>query len=263
MLTSERREKLKSYIMEYKTAAVTDVAKLFGVSSETIRRDFAVLEKQGILKRSYGGATMNDRKISAMNTKSRSLIVTDKKRLIVERTLPYIHPHDCIFIDHSTTAATLCERIKEMPLTVVTNSLLVVNALADSPTIKLNCTGGRFQDFHKAFLGVSALEYIRKHKVDKAFVSCRTVNREDGLHDSSESESELRRCVIESASSTFLLVDNSKLNRSSFITTAPMEQVDYLITDKELSSEWYELSTRLGFRIIDRDQHDEAEELDP
>ena len=257
MLTSERREKIKEYIAEYRTASVSDLAALYGVSTETIRRDFAELEKQGILRRSYGGALFNDRMTTCINGTARSGIIRSKKQQIVNRITNYIHPHDCIFIDHSTTAATLCELIKDIPLTVVTNSLLVINALIDSPSIKLNCTGGIYEDFHKAFLGASTLDYIRRHKLHKAFISCRTLNRNGGLYDSSEAESELRKCVIENAHTTFLMVDNTKIDRYSFVLTAPLTNINFLVTNNELSPEWHDLSNEFGFTIIDHDTHTE------
>lgn len=255
MLTSERREKIKEYITEYRTASVGDLAAIYNVSTETIRRDFAELEKQGLIRRSYGGAILNDRMTSFINSKARTGIIRSKKQQIVSRITSHIHPHDCIFIDHSTTAATLCELIKELPLTVVTNSLLVINAFTDSPNIKLNCTGGIYEDFHKAFLGASTLDYIRRHKLDKAFISCRTINRNGGLYDSSEAESELRKCVIENARTTFLMVDNTKIDRYSFVHTAPLTNINFLVTNNELPPEWHDLSNEFGFTIIDHDEH--------
>lgn len=254
MLASERRERIKEHIIEHRTATAKDLAEIYNVSHETIRRDFAALEKEGLLVRSYGGATVKQRVMSSLfSTVERTGLVRNKKRIIVERVLPYIRPNDCIFIDHSTTAATLCEVIRQMPLTVVTNSLLVINSLANVPKINLNCTGGNYNGFHNAFFGASTLDYIRSHKVDKAFISCRTVHLDGGLFDNSELESELRRCVIQNASSTFLLVDNSKIDRFSFVTTAPIDAVGYMVTDIEISSEWHKLSEGHGIKIIDTD----------
>jgi DeoR/GlpR family transcriptional regulator of sugar metabolism len=254
LLVSERRERIKEYLIEHRTATAKALATMYNVSHETIRRDFAELEKEGFLTRSYGGASVNQRVMSSLfSTADRTRIVRSKKRTIVERVFPYLRPNDCIFIDHSTTAATLCEVIRHIPLTVVTNSLLVINSLANAPKINLNCTGGNYNSFHNAFFGPSTLDYIRSHKVDKAFVSCRTVHLDGGLFDNSELESELRYCVIQNASSTFLLVDNSKINRFSFVATAPIDAVDYMVTDEEVPSEWHNLSENLGMTIIDKD----------
>ena len=104
MMTAQRREELKKYMLEHKSASVLDMAQRFQVSGQTIRRDFEALEKEGFLLRSYGGAMVKDRKTAFVPNTVKSELFVDEKKVICRRAAEQICPNDCIFIDHSTTA---------------------------------------------------------------------------------------------------------------------------------------------------------------
>ena len=123
MLSFQRREEIKRLLLQQKSVTVGEIARKFQVSDETIRRDLAVLCNEGFCTKTYGGASLSVR--SASTTASsikKNLRVAEKKR-IAEIAATQIKPKDCIFLDHSTTAAELCTEIRSLELTVVTNSL--------------------------------------------------------------------------------------------------------------------------------------------
>ena len=100
-MTAQRREELKKYMLEHKSASVLDMAQRFQVSGQTIRRDFEALEKEGFLLRSYGGAMVKDRKTDFVPNTVKSELFVDEKKAICRRAVSQIYPNDCIFIDHS------------------------------------------------------------------------------------------------------------------------------------------------------------------
>lgn len=115
MMTAQRRSELKKYMLEHKSASVLEMARRFSVSGQTIRRDFEVLENEGFLLRSYGGAMVKDRKTVTEPNQVKSALFVDEKRAICRLAATRIYPNDCIFIDHSTTALALCPEIRRMP----------------------------------------------------------------------------------------------------------------------------------------------------
>lgn len=251
MMTAQRREELKRYMLAHKSASVPEMAKRFQVSGQTIRRDFEALEKEGFLLRSYGGAIVKDRKAAYVPNDVKSELFVDEKKIICRRAAELIHPNDCIFIDHSTTALELCDEIRQLPLTVVTNSYRVIGRLSGCSNIQLICTGGTFHGGIEGFTGLETMRYLQQHCVDKAFLSCRAIDPLRGVNDSYETIANVRQTVIENADSSILLVDHTKFGKSGFITVCQLDKLDYVITDQPLDQEWRKLFRENHVRFLD------------
>lgn len=245
---------MKRYLLEHKNATVPDMARHFSVSGQTIRRDFEVLESEGFLLRSYGGAILLERKTNGVSNQVKREMFVDEKQLICSRAVPFIRPNDCIYIDHSTTALNLCSFIKNMPLTVVTNSLRVITELASSETVRVISTSGRYYNEFEGFFGSETLSYLRQHCMDKAFLSCRSVDANRGPNDSDEVTASVRQKAIENSDEVFMLVDHTKLDRSSFTTICGFSDIDYFITDRPLSDEWKQRLSEYDVTFLDAEQ---------
>lgn len=238
MISAERREKIKTVLLEKKSITVAEMAELFEVSTETIRRDFESLNKEGFLVKSYGGATLAFRKKQGVSQHVKSSILVDVKKRLAKRAARLVKPNDCIFLDHSTTVYEMCDELIHMPLTVMTNSLAVMNRFADCPGIKLVAPGGNFDTVNQAFFGLEAVGYLQRHCVDKAFLSCRTLDIKRGLNDAEEMIADMRRNIVENADFTCLLSDHTKFNRTAFIQTCDFQEIDCLVTDWKLDDIW-------------------------
>ena len=251
MMTAQRREELKKYLLEHKSASVLEMSRLFQVSGQTIRRDFEALEKEGFLLRSYGGAVIKDRKTDFVPNTVKSELFVDEKKAICRRAASLICPNDCIFIDHSTTALALCDEIRQIPLTVVTNSYRVIGQLAGCMNIQLVCTGGTYQGGIEGFSGLETVRYLQQHCVDKAFLSCRAIDPQRGVNDAYETIANVRQTVVENADSVYLLADHTKFGKSGFITVCGIDQLDYVITDSPLDREWKKIFAAAKVRVLD------------
>lgn len=251
MMTAQRREELKKYMLEHKSASVLDMAQRFQVSGQTIRRDFEALEKEGFLLRSYGGAMVKDRKADFVPNTVKSELFVDEKKTICRRAAAQIYPNDCIFIDHSTTALALCDEIRQMPLTVVTNSFRVIDQLSDCVNIQLVCTGGTYQSGIEGFSGLETVRYLQQHCVDKAFLSCRAIDPQRGVNDTGDTTANVRQTVIENADCVYLLADHTKFGKSGFITVCGIDRLDFVITDQPLDREWKKLFSENGVTVLD------------
>ncbi len=238
MLFVNRREQIKQQLLEHKTVAVNDLTELFNVSSETIRRDFAVLEKEGFLQKTHGGAVIRSRSTPLIDSnKSMSLFVQEKRR-IASQAVSLLKNNDCIFLDHSTTCYYISEALRDLTLTVVTNSLFIQSKLMDKPNINLVATGGTFGRNDSAFFGINAINSLKNYRLDKTFMSARALDISAGMSDFSDNESELHRTAISVAREVILVADHTKFDKSAFVYVAEFDEIDFVITDAVLSDEW-------------------------
>lgn len=251
MLAIERLNAIKDLIRQQKSVLVSDLAPRFQVTEETIRRDLKRLEDEGIATRVYGGAYCTEGVQNDMNVTLRETILVDDKRLIAERCLPFIANGDSIYLDASTTVLQLAMLLSRYTLTVITNSLKVVECLAPYREIRLTMVGGVLHHTSMSFLGQSADATLAGYYVDKAFVSCRSLSLENGITDSNEDQSAIRRLAIKRSDRTFLLADHTKFGHTSFSKVADYDDIDAVITDRPLSRQWIDALRARGAAVVD------------
>ena len=238
MLSALRRDQIKRILLENGSITVTDMSRRFSVSAETIRRDLDILQNEGILEKTYGGAVLRSRVSPSIQHETLENIFVESKKLIAGICKKYIHNNDCIFLDHSTTALHICDAINDLRLTVMTNSLKILNYFAENPNINLVSTGGSLLISEYGFFGRAAVKYMSDFHVDKAFVSCASLNIDRGIGDKNEETSELRLKAIRNANEVYLIADHTKFNKVAFVKTCDISEVDYVITDFQPQPEW-------------------------
>ncbi|OGO82149.1 MAG: DeoR family transcriptional regulator [Clostridiales bacterium GWC2_40_7] len=251
MLSVERKAQIKDIVMEKKSVTVTDLAKKFNVTEETIRRDLKSLEENGVLNRTYGGAYIVDGVINDIKASIRETIFNESKTNIAKISAELINHGDSIFLDSSTTACFICNEIPNKRLTVITNSLLAVNRLKDNPNISLIAIGGAFNSTRMSFEGKSAILALERYFVDKAFLSCRSLSIEHGITDASEGSAEIRQLMLDHAKEVYLVADNTKFGKTSFVTIGNFDKIKAVIVDQTLSSEWHSFFEKKNIKLYE------------
>ncbi|MNC25396.1 Glucitol operon repressor [compost metagenome] len=239
MRAFERRELIINKLYRNKKVHVADLAQDFDVSEETIRRDLEKLDKEGIAKKSYGGAILNAHTNEDPSYSHRHAVNIEAKRAIAESVLDLINDGDSLMTDTSSTAFEALKKITEAKknLTIITNSLVVLSEFQHSGH-KLISTGGVLGAETNSFVGPSASHTIQRYNVDAALFSCKALSMTGGLSDSNEAESELKILMRQQASKAILLADHSKFDRIAFIKLFGFDEIDYLVTDGKPSDEW-------------------------
>jgi DeoR/GlpR family transcriptional regulator of sugar metabolism len=251
MLAIDRRKKIMGILTDKKSVMVPELSKMFNITEETVRRDLEKLEKEGILKRTYGGAVLNENINEDIPIKIREGINIDKKRTIGEKVAEYIEDGDSIVLDSSTTALQVAKNIKlKKNITVITNSVKVILELSDVKGFKIISTGGTLRENAMSFVGHLAESTIKNYNIDKSIISCKGLNRNKGITESNEMEAEIKKSMIEVAGKVFLIADHSKFDRVSFIKMLDYEDIDIIFTDERLNYEWEQFFTSKDIEII-------------
>ncbi len=249
MLAISRRNAIKEQLNAQKSVTIAELAEKLNVTRETIRRDLRSMQENGELIRTHGGAYILDGVQNSIDISMRQVIKTDEKKVMAQKCMELIKPSDSIFLDGSTSAWFIAQRIHNMSLTVVTTSLKIANMLSNSSSISLVLIGGVFSQKSMSFIGERADQALSQYYMDKAFVSCRSVSLEHGVTDSSDSDAAIHRLALRHSSLKYLVMDQSKIGKTSFSFVCDLKNVDGLVCNCELSKKWTEELAAMGVRF--------------
>ena len=238
MLAIARKNVIREQLLENKSVRIADLADLLQVTNETIRRDLQAMEKNGELIRTHGGAYILDGVQNDLDLSTRQSLRTAEKEIIAQKCSSLIQNGDYIFLDASNTAWYIAKSIMHRKVTVLTNSLEIVNLLSSSSFPRLFIIGGEYEASTRSFNGNGAIRNLESYYTDKAFVSCRSVSMESGLTDTNDAHAMFHRLVLDHSHEKYLAIDNSKLNRSSFSEVAPVSILNGIIMDSPFPEDW-------------------------
>lgn len=251
MLAIERRNEIENLIRENKSVLVVDLAKRFDVTTETIRSDLERLEAKGVLKRTYGGATVVEEDPEP-TFNERSTVNFSGKEKIGQKAAELINDGETIFIDASTSSLHLAKYIKtKRSLTVITNAAKVVEELAVCEHITVICVGGKLKSRNMSFVGRVTENGIREHySANKVFFSCKGLSAAKGLTDQSDAEADVKKAMIDMAEKCIFLCDYQKFDRIGISEITRLDNVDIIITDEKPSDEWYDEFNKNNVELI-------------
>lgn len=252
MLAVERRSKIEQIIIKNKSVLVPELAKQFDVTTETIRSDLEKLEKQGVLVRTYGGATLVEAKDADMEIHERETVNFEGKQSIGKRAAEMINDGETIFLDASTSSLHVARNIKDKKgITVITNAEKVVMELAACPDIRVISTGGMLHQKNMSYIGRIVEDTIRStYFANKVFFSCRGVTLKRGLMESTEAEAQIKKAMIDCSESAIFLCDKKKLGRLGVPVISQISGINCFITDIKLDEEWNRALEESEVRLI-------------
>ncbi len=222
-----------------------------GVTEETIRRDLEKLENQEVLVRTHGGAvpiTDSSYELSLEKRKQTNLIAKEK---LAKAAADQILPGDTIFLDSSTTTFYIAKEIKKIKnITVISNSLRVINELANVENIKTIGVGGVVSN-NQSTVGYLAENSIKNNfYAVKFFFSSKGVSPEAGILESNELECAIKKQMLSNSNEKYYLCDSSKIGRVGFYKLTPIEQIDYFITEAKLDNRYIKIFNEFGIKYI-------------
>jgi DeoR family transcriptional regulator, fructose operon transcriptional repressor len=230
LMPTQRRQAILAEVRKASAVSAEDLAGMFGVSVETIRRDLRGLRDQGLLERVYGGA------LSVHSTEgtfaARSITHHDRKRALAALAASLVGPEDTIVIDIGTTALEVAKALPaDFRGRVLTNSVPVAMELSAREQIELLLSGGQVRPGDAACYGASADAFFAQVYADKAFLGSGGVHAEAGLTDYYPHEAAARRVMIAHAGASYVLADSSKLGTVAVHRVCALAQVTAIITD--------------------------------
>ncbi|MEU0567014.1 DeoR/GlpR family DNA-binding transcription regulator [Nonomuraea sp. NPDC005983] len=253
MLPAERHSRIEEALRSSRIVSTDDLAREFGVSAETIRRDFVLLERQGALARVHGGATSTLGRAAGEEAPfaERAESAAEAKKRIGRTAAALVRPGQTVVIDVGTTAVSMARALPhDFSGTVATCSLLVAAELAERPGIDVLVCGGRLRGGDLALSNSIAQAFFTDLHPDVAFLGSGGVDAAAGLTDYHLDEVAVRRVILRNAPLSYVLADSSKFGRVVRHRVAGVDEFAGFITEAEPPPEVHAAITSKGGVII-------------
>ena len=239
MLAIERKNEILAKLRAEQRVLVSELALHYNVTEETIRRDLDKLEKEGYATKTYGGAIWGNSTKTDLSYTIRNKTNVDAKNAIATLVCDLVEDGDHLMIDDCSTSLYIAKKLKEKKaLTVITNSVELVVELSGVEGWTIMLTGGRLKPESLALVGGQTQQSLAMFHVDKVIMSCKGIDLDAGVTDSSEFHSQTKQSMLRAAKKRILALDGSKFDKISFVNIAPLTAYDAVVTNVRPPLEW-------------------------
>lgn len=254
MPLQDRHEDILRILELRERVSVSELTDRLGVSEVTVRKDLSVLEEHGHLVRTRGGARLAQDRARLEPIERRLAARAGIKEAIATAASSLAREGETIYLDSGSTCLALARLVRNMDLRVVTNSLDVLEELADAESIVLHATGGSFRRDARSYIGPLAVDAVRRFHFDRAFVGTSGLTVEGVFSSQNAIESEVKRSVIGQTARTIVVTDSSKIGQTAFSIFARPEQVHMVVTDAGEAAR--ALADSAPFEVVFADQQE-------
>ncbi|MCG5212762.1 DeoR/GlpR family DNA-binding transcription regulator [Streptosporangium sp. KLBMP 9127] len=230
VFAAERRQRIIELVRANGAVSLRELAQAVRSSEVTVRRDLRALEAEGLLNRHHGGATLPGELSREPTHSQKAQVASAEKTAIADLAVSLVEDGDAIVIGPGTTTHEFARRLnRNTELAVVTNSLLVAQALANSPRVEVMLTGGTLRGSILALVGSAAEQSLSGLRVRRAFISGNGLTAERGLSTPNMQVASTDRALAAAAEEVVVLADHTKIGIDTMVQTVPT--FDHLVTD--------------------------------
>jgi DeoR family transcriptional regulator, fructose operon transcriptional repressor len=228
------------YVLALRSGSVdvSDLARRFDVTTETIRRDLSDMQERQLLRRVHGGAVPFERLDHEPMVDARDMLNAEEKLRIGREAIHEVPEHGSVIIDSGSTGQRFAEVFPvDRQVHVVTNSLITASTLARRGVAELTVLGGGVRTNTFAMVDGASAAAVRALRVDVLFISCDGLSFQRGLTTPYRDESLLKRAMIESSRRVVAMVDQSKFGNDQMFSYATLDEIDVLVTDTRVDDD--------------------------
>ncbi|MDH5606191.1 MAG: DeoR/GlpR family DNA-binding transcription regulator [Anaerolineae bacterium] len=249
-LKAERQNYIRQLVEQDGRVTVPELSEHFSVSGATIRRDLEELDGRGWVRRTHGGAVRAEKTGKEPPMLQRIEKGREEKQRIGLAASKMILDGETIFLGSGTTVLEIARSLrKDIKLTVITNSLPVVNQLAEWPNIDLVVIGGMLRQSEYSMVGHIAEQAVKEFRADRVFMGMHAVDAKHGFTNDYLPETMTDRAIMSIAPQVIVVADHRKFNKVSSVLVAPVNVADVIITDQGTSEEVIAELRELGLEV--------------
>jgi DeoR family transcriptional regulator, fructose operon transcriptional repressor len=250
-LQQHRQHEIYLLAMRDGSVDVSDLARLFDVTTETIRRDLSELQARQLVRRVHGGAVPLVRQHHEPMIEARDALYADQKLQIAHEAVRQIPDRGSIIIDSGSTGQRLADVFpQDRQVHVVTNSLGTALTLARRGVTELTVLGGGVRTNTLAMVDSTVVDAVRRLRVDVLFLSCDGLSLDRGLTTPYREEYMVKRAMVDAARWVVAIVDSSKFGNEQMYSHLAFDEVDVLVTDNQVNRDDVQRIEAHGVEVV-------------
>lgn len=247
----ERQEQLQQFVQRRQRATVSEISEQFGVSVATVRRDLDVLESQGGIQRFHGGAKAAKQAPPELPVLRRSEQRSDEKERIGRAAAEFIEDGDTVFLGSGTSVLEVAKHLHRCKnLTVITNSLLVLNELSKAPQITVVGLGGMLRHSEMSMIGHITELSLAEVRAQKIIMGIHAIDVQHGLTNDYLPETKTDRAILAQSGEVIIVADHTKCKRVSTAFLAPVTAINTFVTDSQTQPDFLQALEAQGIRVL-------------
>ncbi|XID93449.1 DeoR/GlpR family DNA-binding transcription regulator [Paenibacillaceae bacterium WGS1546] len=253
MIVIQRRNKIKERLFESRSVKVSDLVREFNVSEETIRRDLNQLEREGLIKKNYGGAILTEEieNIATPPVQQRKLQHYEEKMAIAKKAAELVEEQQIIILDSGSTTWCMASLLRNVPnLMVVTNGINVAEECSHNEDAAIFLLGGKLIKKSMSLVGPQAEIELHKYNAHYAFLGVSGISLKKGFTSSDIYEAEIKRAMVAAGQRIVILADHSKFMRQGLVAFSSFQDVDMLITSDLTDEDTIKEIEKFGVDVV-------------
>jgi len=249
--TPERQKQILSLLSQQGRLSIGEIVAQFSISEATARRDLETLAAQGRAQRVHGGVIAVEQAPPELPILERENEQMDEKTRIGRAAAGLVGNHETVFLGSGTTVLEIARNLRDHKnLTVITNSLPVLNTLAGMKAITVVSLGGMLRDSELSFIGHITEQSLAEVRADKVFMGIRGVSLEHGLTNDYLQETLTDRAIMKSGREVIIVADHTKVNRVSTVLLAPLNSMHTFVTDTKADAKFVQALKRQEIKVL-------------
>lgn len=249
MIVEERRQKVLDLVTRKGFISLGDLSRELEASESTIRRDLDFWNKQGVLRRTHGGAVHLVDGQGLPPLEDRTTRQTREKQDIAREAAARIQDGDAVLLDGGTTTLEIARLLVGRPVQIVTNSLPIANLFANNHETDLVILGGYVYPRTGVALGPLTARMLEDVHVHQTILSCSGITAK-GLFNSNLLLVETQQRMMRAADEVVVVADHSKFGKQSLAFLCEQGAIDTLIVDAGLSESQRGLIDESQVRLV-------------
>lgn len=247
----ERQANLLQFIEQRQRVTVTQICDYFTISPATARRDLDALAERGKIQRVHGGAIPIRQAPPELPVVNRLAEQSEEKQRIGRVTAELIYDGDTVFLGNGTTVLEVARNLlAHKHLTIITNSLMVLNLMSDSPDATLISLGGQLRRAELSMIGHLTEQALAELRADKVVIGVHAIDAKYGLTNQYLPETMTDRAILKIGRKVVVVADHSKFGQIATAFLAPISAVDLIVTDSGIDPEIEVALVSQGARVM-------------
>ena len=250
MLNEERRRLIVEMLHREGRVLVTSLARHFRTSQITIRKDLEVLDNQGLIQRTHGGALpLQSGALLDPTLREKENQHREEKIRIAMAAAKMVEEGQSVLLDSGTTTTAIARALKDIKkLVIITNAINIAAEVAGT-NIEVILTGGVLRKNSFSLVGPVAEESLRQLSADILFLGVDGFDVQYGLSTPNLLEAKVNRVMVEVAKRTVAACDSSKFGRRSLSLIAPPQALHEVITDRGAPKSDVKMLKKAGIEV--------------